>query len=210
MSLKLGNTAVNKLYLGATQINKSYLGATLVLNTGTPVVRINPGAGIRVSNDAYIDWEANDAVDPGSGGQQSDSGALWTMSLGNKFPSNVTWDVSLVTTLGYNESDILSLFDGEIFGDGLQYTFTLDDGDYDVILMFGEVFHINSGTRIFDILVNGVIIEDDLDMFIYTGGKFIAKPYIFSHTVTGSTPLVVRFNASVDNASVSGIEIRQK
>ena len=30
MSLKLGNTTINKLYLGSTEINKVYLGSDLV------------------------------------------------------------------------------------------------------------------------------------------------------------------------------------
>ena len=34
MALKLGSTAINKLYLGSTQINKAYLGTTVLFSGG--------------------------------------------------------------------------------------------------------------------------------------------------------------------------------
>ena len=38
MSLKLGNTDINKLHLGATEIKKAYLGSTLVFDNSAPIV----------------------------------------------------------------------------------------------------------------------------------------------------------------------------
>ena len=49
MALKLGSTAINKLYLGSTAINKAYLGAT-VLFSGGGAVPFSP-ASLYTSND---------------------------------------------------------------------------------------------------------------------------------------------------------------
>jgi len=47
--LKLGSTAINKIYLGATEINKAYLGATVVYD------QTGGGGGSDVTPDA-VDW----------------------------------------------------------------------------------------------------------------------------------------------------------
>jgi len=47
--LKLGSTAINKIYLGATEINKAYLGSTVVYD------QTGGGGGSDVTPDA-VDW----------------------------------------------------------------------------------------------------------------------------------------------------------
>lgn len=57
MSLKLGNTAINKIYLGSTEINKAYLGGTMIFGSPSEYLddlaayyRLNETSGTTVND----------------------------------------------------------------------------------------------------------------------------------------------------------------
>ena len=51
----------------------------------------------------------------------------------------------------------------------LKYTFTVENGIYEVILHFAEIYATVAGFRVFDVAVQGETVIDDLDIYNETG-----------------------------------------
>ncbi|MEM6715914.1 MAG: Calx-beta domain-containing protein, partial [Cyanobacteria bacterium P01_C01_bin.147] len=104
-----------------------------------------------------------------------------------------------------------TIFETERFADPLEYSIPVAPGDYTVELYFAEIFQSNPGARIFDVLVEGELVLDDLDILAQTGGDF-NQPFIFALPDAVSPgengAIDISFDASTDNAKVSGIVIR--
>ncbi|NBD32138.1 MAG: hypothetical protein GVY17_03995 [Cyanobacteria bacterium] len=113
-----------------------------------------------------------------------------------------------------------SVFDGTIYeteryAATLNYEIPVDSsGRYTVELYFTELYWSDSGKRIFDIVVEGETVFDDLDILAETGGD-INQPFIFKvpstvspDTFGASDAIDISFDASTDNGKVSGIVIR--
>jgi hypothetical protein len=97
----------------------------------------------------------------------------------------------------------------------LQYEIAVEPGEYTVELYFAEIFQSNPGTRVFDVSVEGQLVLDDFDILAQTNGD-INQPIVFD--VPGSfspdafgnaNALDIDFTASVDNAKISAIVVRE-
>jgi len=73
--LKLGSTAINKIYLGATEINKVYLGSTVVYD------QTGGGGGSDVTPDAVDWWDIEGFGSPIIATQQRITGIDATITL---------------------------------------------------------------------------------------------------------------------------------
>jgi hypothetical protein len=94
------------------------------------------------------------------------------------------------------------------------YSIPVAAGNYTVELYFAEIFQTAPGKRVFDVLVEGQLVLDNLDILAQNGGN-INQPYIFTvpNTVSPNTfgaanAIDIGFTTSVDQAKVSGIVIR--
>ncbi len=108
-------------------------------------------------------------------------------------------------------------FDGTAYeternGTEINYSIPVSPGEYAVELQFAELFFSTPGSRIFDVTVEGQLVLDDFDILAETGGDF-NQPVSFTFNVLsdafGATDAIdISFQASVDQAKISGIVIR--
>lgn len=125
-------------------------------------------------------------------------------------------DSNLVTTGNSrtytgNKNDHIGVFGAERYGrnsDPLEYTFPVAAGDYIVTLSFAENFHATSGNRVFDVLLNGAIVVDDLDIVAEVGATGTYQ-YISPSPVQpdGAGNIVVRTESTIDSPKINGILI---
>ncbi|NAS12390.1 malectin domain-containing carbohydrate-binding protein [Poritiphilus flavus] len=92
----------------------------------------------------------------------------------------------------------------------MDYKIPVANGDYDVTLHFLEIYFGVSGSggvgsRVFDVSIEGQLLEDDLDIYNQVGGNVVYSP---THTVTVSDgELTIDFVASVGDPIISAIEV---
>ena len=110
-----------------------------------------------------------------------------------------------------NTSDILGTEDDFLYlqsrrGADFSYAFELPNGAYEVTLHFAEPNKAAPLQRLFDVLVEGALEIDDLDLF-EVAGRHVAHEIPILTEVTDGT-LDLRFIGSVSNAVVAALEIR--
>ena len=88
-------------------------------------------------------------------------------------------------------------------------------GEYTIELYFAEIYQTTPGQRVFDVIVEGVTVLDDFDILAQNGGD-INAPIVFQvpgtfmpETFGDPTTLDIDFTASVDNAKISAIVVRE-
>jgi len=87
------------------------------------------------------------------------------------------------------------------------YRIRVPNGTYKVTMLFAEKSVIASGKRIFDVLVEGKMIEDNLDVFAKVGGN---KPYqVIVTTQVTDEILDLYFQAEVSVNALSGFIVEQ-
>ncbi len=90
---------------------------------------------------------------------------------------------------------------------GMAYRVSLPNGTYQVKLMFCETFWDAPAERVFDVALEGNTVLSGHDVFAEVGG-FVADDHLFTVTVADQV-LDVTFPAvGVDNAMISGIEVK--
>ncbi len=93
-------------------------------------------------------------------------------------------------------------------GQPFSYAIAVPNGTYDVTLNFAEIYWTQSQARIFDVLLENQVAINDLDLFATVGAR---SGYSSTQTVDVTDGVLnIAFSASVDNAKVSSIEIRQR
>lgn len=128
--------------------------------------------------------------------------------------SGNTWDADRDFTGGFDffstEDPILNTNDPALYQTERHGTFSyalpVPDGTYTVRLHFAEIFHQSIGQRVFDVAINGTVVENDLDIYALVGHDFAL---VRSHgtTATSGTGIAITFTPSVDTAKVSAIEV---
>ncbi|MDB5105986.1 MAG: type sorting protein [Fibrobacteres bacterium] len=108
-------------------------------------------------------------------------------------------------------TDIPNLYQTERWNDpgqgGLKYTFNVLPGDYRVNLHFAEIYDSSfaTGKRVFDVLLNGMAVAADLDIFAQAGAN---TPLILDYLATAvDGKITVEFGNKIGNAKVAGIEV---
>jgi parallel beta-helix repeat protein len=90
----------------------------------------------------------------------------------------------------------------------LNYNFPVANGNYTVNLKFAETYMNGPGQRAFSIMINGQTVQSNFDIFAAAGGANKAVDKSFPVTVTGGS-ISIQMTSSVENPTVSGIEILQ-
>lgn len=104
------------------------------------------------------------------------------------------------------------LYLSERFGDPFSYEIPVDNGLYQLRLHYAEIFFDTIGERVFDVTAEGQLITNDLDIFearenAFTPGKNAALIQQFETIQVIDGALSLSFDASIDNAKVSAIEV---
>jgi hypothetical protein len=91
------------------------------------------------------------------------------------------------------------------------YTFKVPvDGFYQVTLKFAEIAYSTSGSRIFDVAINGLKVLADFDIFNDVGGQYIADDQVFSNIVPLEGKIVIGFTRGtkeVDWPKIAAVQI---
>ena len=101
-----------------------------------------------------------------------------------------------------------SIFQKQRFGDQLKYSIPIPPGEYKVSLYLTEMVSRYSSTRIFDIVMEGTVIQEDLDMVAMVGRRRSAIILEEDMTVVDGT-LDIEFVAVVGIPTIAGIRLDQ-
>jgi len=111
---------------------------------------------------------------------------------------------SATTAIGGTVDD--ELYQSERYGD-FSYTIPLENGSYDIVLKFAEIYQDNPGDRIFDVEMEGERVIRNLDI-IFRTDKYTAYDVIMPSDVTDGE-LNIDFITVTNNAKLSALEIRR-
>ena len=171
----------------------------------TAAVRVNAGGFEVASTDIGLDWEDNSQSGSQTGVNYSVNTGAWTFS-------GILFEDRHPSIPGYIDSNTFAgLFARERFdretGPEMEYTFALGDGDYVVNVYMGNAFAGTSqiGQRVFDILLEGNVVRNNLDLIAEFGHE-AAGMLSFPVTVSDGA-LNLGFGHEVENPLLNAIEI---
>ncbi len=99
------------------------------------------------------------------------------------------------------------LYQNYRWGSLMEYDFDVENGNYEVELLFAETFFTETNKRIFDVVAEGDTVIENLDVFAETGAKNAALNEKFFVNVSDGN-LDIDFDAIANNAMVSGIKFK--
>src|SRR5687767_8704535 len=99
-----------------------------------------------------------------------------------------------------------TLYQSERYGANFSYALPVSNGQYLVTLQFAEIYYGSAGRRVFDVLAEGGVVLDDLDVVAAAGGSFTAKDFVVPVTVVDGA-LDLQFVSSIDNATINAIRV---
>jgi len=82
------------------------------------------------------------------------------------------------------------------------------DGSYELVLHFAEPERLDSGQRVFDIVVNGTTVADDYDIVAEAGTYRKAATLVVPVTVAGGSGIELQLVSETNYALLSGLELR--
>lgn len=168
--------------------------------TGDPIIRINAG-GVQVP-DPPLNWVEDKQNNPvsyfvGTGNSTSgwDDDPRFNTSNGTDAPNKILATYRNDPSWG---------------SPGFGYEFPLDNGYYEVNLFFAEVNEsgVGLGGRVFDITIEGVLVEDNLDIFAEVGYDAGLQKTYNVELLDGVLDLDFPRVPGSENALIRGIEIR--
>jgi pectin methylesterase-like acyl-CoA thioesterase len=128
-------------------------------------------------------------------------------SGGSSYSTTATIDTSAVTNPAPQ-----AVYQTERHGStGFTYTLpSLTPGQaYTVRLHFAEIYWSTSGSRLFNVAINGTTVLSNFDVFATAGAKYKAVVKEFTAYANSSGQIVIGFTTVKDGAKVSGIELLQ-
>ena len=203
-----GETATLEIGYGNASTVTVTLNGT-IQPAGTVLFRVNAGGPLVTSNDDDpTDWAADQSATNSNGSAVTGTPSPYY----NVTPpaEDITYGVNFTgtNTTGYPDE----LFSTERYStianpDNMQWDFPVENGDYTVNLLFAEVWTgaQTPGTRVFDVLVEGDLVIDDLDQSV-TYGFNTAGVESIPVTVTDGN-LDIDFLKGPQNPNLKGIEI---
>ncbi|WP_193210601.1 malectin domain-containing carbohydrate-binding protein [Luteolibacter marinus] len=164
-------------------------------NASSPaLVSVTP----RVLGDAVV------RVNSGGLGFTDGSGNIWYDDYG----FNIGSTSSTAVTISGTTDQVLyqsERYDGSPSGADLEYRFVVADGQYEVRLHFAETYVTGPGQRVFDVVAEGSVALDDLDIFARVGSN-ATLAVSFPVTVSDGE-LNISFHHGVQNPKICGVEV---
>jgi len=165
----------------------------------TIVYRFNTEQETITATDGGPDWI-------GMGGAGAQSGTGWAVNTGSISTHNISERDDSVPDYVPQ-----AIFDKERWdqpsGDEMEFTFDVDPGTYQVNLLLGNGYSGTSavGERVFDISIEGTLVQNDLDL-IPTFGHQVGGMLTYIVSVDDGT-LNILMEHVVENPTINGIEI---
>ncbi len=91
---------------------------------------------------------------------------------------------------------------------GVLYQFDCPAGIYETTLLETETYWSAAGKRVFNAFIQGKQVLTNLDIYASAGGMNLPLTFVFTNSVTNSQ-LQILFTPAVDNARISGIQVRK-
>ncbi len=113
----------------------------------------------------------------------------------------------------YNTGNVSPLFHSERFNANLKYSIPVPNGKYVVKTYHNELYFgkfgpaAEAGQRVFSILIEGVMVKENFDMFVEAGNQ--PTELIFEEVEVQDEVLNIDLVASSNNASISGLSINE-
>jgi peptidoglycan/xylan/chitin deacetylase (PgdA/CDA1 family) len=126
-------------------------------------------------------------------------------SGGSTYRNSNTVDVSQITS----DTPPAALFNNERYG-AMSYTipgFTAGS-PYAVTLYFAETYLSSSGSRRFNVSINGATVLSNFDIYASAGGQNKAIARSFTATANSSGQIVIQFTSVTENPKINGISIK--
>lgn len=108
-------------------------------------------------------------------------------------------------------ADAQSLYQRERYSTsagGFYYGFDCPQGVYETALLESETYWTGTGQRVFNAYIQGQQVLTNFDIYAAAGGQNIPVTRVFTNSVTNSQ-LRILFRPVVDNARVSGVQVRK-
>lgn len=137
-------------------------------------------------------------------------GNAYTDSLGNNWSADTGFQggQAASTTNAITGTTDQTLYQSERWG-ASTYTFSVPAGNYSVILKFAEIYFTSTGSRLFNVVINGNQVLTNFDIVAAAGGAFKAIDKTFPVTVTGNSITIQFITGPADFPKVSAISIKQ-
>ncbi|WP_411893370.1 malectin domain-containing carbohydrate-binding protein [Winogradskyella sp. A2] len=172
----------------------------------TPVVRINAGSPTTInSTDNGPDWESNPS-------QGSYSGVSYSVNTGNISNTNFLYSNRDSSIPDYiDEATFDEIFSqerwDEISGEEMAFSIPISNGNYKINLYLGNNCTCTNqiGERIFDILIEGTLVKDNLDL-VSSFGHQVASMLSYSVSVDDNE-LNILFDHELENPLINAIEV---
>ncbi len=178
-------SGVMTVELDATVNNAAIGGIEVISLTNPPVVA--PGIAINLGGTGTGSWVAD--RDYTGGWVATVAGSINTSGVSNAPPQSVYQSQRVGTSFTYV---VPSLTPNSL---------------YNVRLHFVESFFSSAGQRLFNVTVNGAQGLTAFDIFKNAGGQNVAIAKLFSAESDAAGRITIAFTATVNNASVAGIEV---
>jgi parallel beta-helix repeat protein len=174
---------------------------TALVSTANDLLSLKPTATLSARKTQYVaidcgserasgNWQADtDYSMVGHFGTQSVSQTIETSNISNPGPQQVYQNQRYATLLTYVIPHLAPSL------------------SYDVRLTFVESFFRAAGRRVFDVKINGIDVLSNFDIFRSANGANIAIAREFKATPDASGTVVIKLDASTNNATIAAIEV---
>lgn len=184
-------------------------GATLTL-TGVGAVRVQArqaGTANYLAAEAEQTFVARGvALALNAGGESYSSGGVAYQAEGGYVTGGTVLDRPSTTITG---TALTRLHQTERYGD-FSYALPVPAGTYQVTLHFAELYFTAANQRVFDVLAEGGLLYDNLDIFALAGAANKAYTRTFTRTVAdGALNLQFRSEAGKNYAQLCGLVVRR-
>ncbi len=92
---------------------------------------------------------------------------------------------------------------------GFYYEFDCPEGVYETTLLEAETYWSGPGKRVFNVFIQGRQVLTNFDIYAAAGGMNIPISLVFTNAVTNSQLQILFTPGAVDNARVSGVQVRK-
>ena len=135
-------------------------------------------------------------------------GSNYLSTEGNTFSADTGGGSTYSTSANISGTDDDQLYQTERYGKSFSYDIPLENGNYQVTLMFAEIYHSEAGNRVFNVSIEGEQVISNLDIFAKAGYN-AAYNEIHEVNITDGQ-INIAFTTLIDNAKISAIKIVSK
>ncbi|WP_160164147.1 malectin domain-containing carbohydrate-binding protein, partial [Nafulsella turpanensis] len=186
----------------ATGVNPS---ANLAVGSYTIALTVTDNEGATDTDEVVVTVNGLADFNPirlHAGGGEFTTGGGTIFAADQYFSPSNTYSNTSLNIAGTTDD---ALYQSERYGANFSYDIPVPSGSYLVRLHFAEIYFTAVGQRVFDVTAENNLFLDNFDIYAETGDATAAIKEV-SVAVTDGT-LNLNFNASVDNAKISAIEI---